>query len=113
MDKLEKYRDIVEKFITDYAQYQYAYGQVERQAVCDRTRDQYLLMISGWESDKIHRVHGCIIHISIINGKCWIQRDGTEDGVAYELETAGIPKSDIVLAFHSAEVRHHTGYAVA
>ena len=36
-----------------------------------------------------------------------------EDGIAYELEAAGVPKSDIVLAFHSEEVRPHTGYAVA
>ena len=49
----------------------------------------------------------------IINGKVWIQYDGTEDGVGYALEAAGIPKEDIVPAFHPESVRVHTGYAVA
>jgi hypothetical protein len=53
------------------------------------------------------------MHLDIIDGKIWIQRDGTEDGIAYELEDAGVPKCDIVLAFHSEDVRPHTGYAVA
>ena len=48
-----------------------------------------------------------------MRGKVWIERDNTEDGVAPELVQAGIPKSQIVLAFRSPEVRKHTEYAVA
>jgi hypothetical protein len=44
--------------------------------------------------------------------KCWIQRDGTESGIAHDLEAAGIPKDRIVLAFRPPAVRPHTGYAV-
>ena len=58
------------------------------------------------------RNHGCIIHLEIINGKIWIQRDGTEDGIATDLLAAGVPKSDIVLAFHPPEIRQHTDFAV-
>jgi hypothetical protein len=43
----------------------------------------------------------------------WIQRDDTEDGIAYELEDAGIPKTSIVLGFKQPEVRQYTDYAVA
>jgi len=43
----------------------------------------------------------------------WIQRNGTDDGIAIELEQAGIPKENIVLGFHEPDVRQHTGYAVA
>ena len=32
--------------------------------------------------------------------------------VAEDLELAGIPKSDIVLGFHPADVRPHTEYAI-
>ncbi|HDN26052.1 MAG TPA: hypothetical protein ENG03_02940 [Thioploca sp.] len=49
--------------------------------------------------------------MDIINDKLWIQRDDTEDGVAQELVNAGIPKDQIVLGFHPAEVRPHTEYA--
>ena len=111
MDKsLDNDRSIIENVLTDYSKYPYAYGQIERQLVFDRTRDHYLLMSVGWDK---RRVHGALIHIDLIDGKCWIQRDGTESGIALELEAAGIPKDRIVLAFRSPEIRAHTGYAVA
>jgi len=49
----------------------------------------------------------------IIDGKIWIQRDGTEYGIANELVEAGIPKEHIVLGFQSEEVRPYTDFAVA
>jgi hypothetical protein len=58
-------------------------------------------------------VHFPLVHIDIIDGKLWIQTDNTEHGIAPELVRAGIPKSDVVLAFRPAEVRQHTDYAVA
>lgn len=109
MDTAESYRAIIERVITDYSQWKYAYGEIDRMTVFDRNGDHYLLMIVGWDE---RRVHGCIIHIDLIGDKCWIQRDGTEDGIAYDLEAAGIPKSQIVLAFHAPDVRQYTGYAV-
>ena len=54
-----------------------------------------------------------MIHVDIVDGKIWIHRDGTEDGIAGELEEAGIPKSAIVLGFREPDVRPYTGYAVA
>ncbi len=68
-------------------------------------------MAKGWHDPR--RIHGCLIHIDIINGKVWVQRDGTEHGIATELVAAGIPKDHIVLGFHPPEVRQHTEYAVA
>ena len=52
-------------------------------------------------------------YTEIIDGKIWVQRDDTEDGVTYDLEEAGIPKDKIVLDFHPLHLRPHTGYAVA
>ena len=103
-------RAIIEWILADYAKYPYSHGEIERQLVFDRERDHYLLLSVGWDK---HRVHGCVIHIDLIDGKFWIQRDGTETGVAFDLEAAGIPKDRIVLAFKSAKVRPHTGYAVS
>jgi len=54
-------------------------------------------MTIGGYDDK--RVPGCLVHLDLINGKVWVQRDGTKYGVTRELEQAGIPKSDIVLGF--------------
>jgi hypothetical protein len=111
MDELESYREIIQQALQDYAAVPYAYGAIESRVVVDRSSDQYLLVNVGWDNGR--RVHGCLIHIDIINGKVWIQRDGTEEGIARTLVQAGIPKERIVLAFRSPELRRHTGYAVA
>jgi hypothetical protein len=37
----------------------------------------------------------------------------TEDGIATDLLEAGVPKEDIVLAFHAPEMRPYTEFAVA
>jgi hypothetical protein len=106
---LDSDRSIIENILTEYSQYRYAHGEIERQLVFDRERDHYLLLSVGWDKT---RVHGCVIHIDLIGGKLWIQRDGTESGVANDLEAAGIPKDRIVLAFKSPKIRALTGYAV-
>jgi XisI protein len=45
------------------------------------------------------------LHIDIIENKLWIEHDGTEDGLAYELMAAGIPQEYIVLAFKLSELQ--------
>jgi hypothetical protein len=111
MDPVATYRREIERILTEYARIPYAHGDIQLQTVFDRSSDHYLLMLVGW--DGIRRVHGALVHVDIINGKIWIQRDGTEYGIARELTDAGIPKDHIVLAFHPPEVRPDTEYAVA
>lgn len=111
MDRVEEYRSVVEKILNDNAAIPYSHGEIELRPIFNREQDTYLLLLNGW--DKRKRIHGVLVHIDIINGKIWIQRDGTEDGIADDLERAGVPKSDIVLAFHAPELRKHTEYAVA
>lgn len=110
MDTIDRYRTIIENIIREHAAIPYAYGDIARQMVFDRERDHYLLLSVGW---KAGRVHGCVVHVDIIDGKFWIQRDGTEYGIACELVDAGVPKDQIVLAWKSPEARRLTGYAVA
>ncbi len=111
MDTLKNYRRIIEKVLEDYADISYANGEIENEIILDRENDRYLVMSVGWEDAK--RIHACLVHIDIIGDRVWIQRDGTEDGTASELEQAGIPKKHIVLGFHEPDVRRHTEYAVA
>ena len=68
-------------------------------------------MREGWDDQR--RIHGCIVHAEIRNGKIWMHYDGIEDSITEDLVSAGIPKNCIVLAFHPADVRVHTGYAIA
>ena len=103
MDPLDRYREIIENCMNPYANVRYSVQDVSNEAIFDRTRDRYVVMSQGW--DKNRRVHGSLIHIEIIDGKVWIQRDGTEVGIAIELANAGIPKEDIVFGFRRPEQR--------
>lgn len=102
MDPIINYRQQVESILREYAKIPYAHGNIDIQMIFDHQHDHYLLMLVG--RDGIRRVHGCLVHIDIIDGKLWIQRDGTEYGIARELIEAGIPASQIVLAFRVPEM---------
>lgn len=109
--QLEHYRQIIESVLSEYTELPYSYAPIQSEVVFDRIHDRYLWMDVGWDGDR--RVHGCLVHIDIIDGKLWIQRDGTEEGIAADLERAGVLKEHIVLGFRPPEVRPYTGYAVA
>jgi hypothetical protein len=111
MDTLAAYRRGIEAVLRDYAQIPYAHGEIQTEVVVDRQADHYLLLAIGW--DGARRIHGSVVHIDIIDGKVWIQRDGTEHGIAEELVEAGIPRDRIVLGFRPADLRQYTQYAVA
>jgi hypothetical protein len=110
MDSLDTFRKAITDILADYSRDPYAYGDIQFEIVCDRPQDRYLLLINGWDGDK--RVYGPLIHCDIIDGKVWIQYDGTEDGVAFELLRCGVPKEQIVLGFRPPAVREHTDFGV-
>ena len=110
MDKLNQYREIVRRLVEEYARYKPSHGQIETEAIIDPAKDHYEVMHVGW--DGVRRVHGTVVHIDIHGDKVWVQYDGTSRPVAEELVAAGIPREDIVLGFHPAEVRPLTGFAV-
>lgn len=111
MATLETYRQIVENVLTEYARVPYAYGDIHTETVFDRVNDHYMLVNVGWHGDR--RIHGSLVHVDLIDDKIWIQRDGTEHGIANDLVEAGIPKEHIVLGFRAPEVRQYTGFAAA
>ncbi|KOP23906.1 fatty-acid synthase [Hapalosiphon sp. MRB220] len=112
MDLLkEQYREIIEKVLKEYVDFLGNDEEVEVELVFDRERDRYLLVETGWQDG--YRIYGTLLHIDIIDQKLWIQHDGTEEGVAVDLVTAGIPKEQIVLGFRTLEQRKHTEFAVS
>mgnify|MGYP001802238721 CR=1 FL=1 len=81
------------------------------QLILDETNNHYLLIEIGWQDQR--RIYGTLIHCDIIDGKIWIQQDGTEDGIAPELIALGVAPQQIVLGFKSIECRQITNYAIA
>lgn len=81
----------------------------ESTLIFDSDHDHYLLLIIGWQGDK--RIKNTMIHLRLKGGKIWIEEDWTEDGVATDLLQAGVPRDEIVLAFHPPHLRKYTEFA--
>jgi len=110
MTQIEEYQRYIIDILEEYKAYTSAEG-VEMQVMIDKENHHYQLSSVGWRKDR--RVHGCILHIDIKGNKLWIQHDGTEEGLANIFLEKGVPKENIVLAFHSPYKRQYTGFAVA
>ncbi|MTJ54267.1 XisI protein [Anabaena sp. UHCC 0253] len=111
MDKLERYQHYIESILQEYSQYKPSYGDVELQVILDKEHNHYQLMTVGWNGEK--RIYGIMLHIDIKDGKIWIQHNGTERRIAQDLLELGVPKQDIVLAFHSPTRRKYSDFAVS
>ena len=108
----EQYRQLIQTLLSERAnRSQLSNPEIEAQAVFDRDHDHYQLVYVGWKRNG-DRDYGCLLHLDIKDGKIWIQYDGTEGGIALELVKLGVPKEDIVLAYHPVSVRKFTEFAV-
>ncbi|MEZ4607742.1 MAG: XisI protein [Deinococcales bacterium] len=110
MDKVVVFQEAIYKLLDEYGQYQPSYGDIKVVKVIDPIGHHYQLMIMGWF--KYIRSYGAIFHADIIDGRIWIQHDGTEDGIANRLVDMGIAKEDIVLAYQEPFKRAYSGFAV-
>ncbi len=112
MDRLKRYRQIVQEVLREYHQINEKSGStIESALAFDEVQDQYLLLLMGWRKDE--RIKSVMIHIRLKDDKISIEEDWTEDGVATDLLQKGIPREEIVLAFHPPHVRKYTEFASA
>lgn len=111
MDKLKKYREAVKSILKDYASLSPSTDEVTTQLLFDEENDHYQLMYVGWQNGR--RIYGAVIHMDIINGKVWLQYNGTEEDLAQSLLNQGVQRGDIVFGFKPVSVRKYTGFAIA
>ncbi|HLF85239.1 MAG TPA: XisI protein [Blastocatellia bacterium] len=113
MDKLTEYRNLIKRILTEHVELsksQFKAG-VEPILITDEERGHYMWLKLGWENGR--RVKYITVYARLRDGKFWIEEDLTEDGIATDLVREGVPKEDIVLAFHDPETRKHTDFAAA
>jgi hypothetical protein len=110
MANLIQYSTIVQKLLQDYAVLSGDDPTVDTELIFDTVRHSYQLVHVGWHDDR--RIYGCILHLDIKDGKIWLQHNGTENDIPAELVEMGVPKTDIVVGFHSPFKRQFTEYAV-
>jgi XisI protein len=112
MEKMKKYKQIIQSLLEEYAQFKPAnLTEVENQLVFDEKRNVYQLLRHGFEDRK--RVFYIVFQMDIKDGKIWVQQDTTDVPIVQRLLDAGVPKSDIVLGFHAPYKRALAGFAVA
>lgn len=110
-EKTASYRQIIQDILSEVAAIPNLETGIEDRLLFDKHNDSYAMITEGW--DREERVHHVVAHLEIFNGKVWIQADNTDLVIARELESRGIPKSDIVLGFRPVAVRAESEYAVA
>lgn len=112
MDKELKYKEIVKKVLNRYVEIdrQHPEEGVDYFLVSDDIQGHYLWTSLGWSKGKRTRyVHA---HLRVKDEKIWIETDLTEQGIATDLLNKGVPKDDIVLAFHEPSMRQYTEFAI-
>ena len=112
MDTLTRYRELARRIVSEDARGQLNIAGLRLIPIVDLENDHYLVVLYGRDHTG-RRVNNIILHLDIIDGKFWVQYDGTDQAVASRLVEAGVPKQHIVLGFRSPEMRQHTDYAVA
>lgn len=113
MDKLTEYSSLIKRILSEYVALcnRHPNPSIETFLVVDEAKAHYIWMNLGWQNGD--RVTGITVYVRIRDGKFWIEEDWTEDGIANDLVRAGVPKEDIVLAFHAPEMRQYTEFATA
>ncbi|MEN0003112.1 MAG: XisI protein [Bacteroidota bacterium] len=110
MDRLKELQTIVKTVVKRYADYrEHELDELDTQVVLDDTHNHYFLQYVGWND--MERIHYCLLHLDIKNGKIWIQRDFIDHGVATDLLEMGVAKSEIVLGFQAPFKRPFTEFS--
>lgn len=114
MDKMKKYQKIVSEVILDVAQKLSTTHDIDSESLLsiDKIHGQYIILMDSWEG--IERSYGPLVHIEIkLDSKVWLRFDGTDLEIGQELLNKGISEKDLVLAFHSPQMRKYTQFAMA
>ncbi len=111
MDTVNRYRQAIRQVVEKYASYESSTPEINHELVIDSERDHYEVLVIGWQNSR--RVYHPMMHFDIINGKVWLQVNNTDRELTDELIELGVPREDIVLAFHPKNIRQYTGFAVS
>lgn len=114
MDSLDKNRQILLKVLEDYLDRRKNNPPtgVETQGIFDTKNDHYEIKKLGWRNER--RIYFTVFHFDLMpDGKIWVQANASDYDIIGDIEAAGVPKSEIVLAFHAPSIRPYSGYAAA
>jgi hypothetical protein len=112
MASVTKYQKVILNLLNDYAAVKSPiWPNVDNQVIADTKNNHYQLIRIGWDH-KNNFIHYVTFHFDIKGGKIWVQANNTDRPIADELMQNGVKEKDIVLGFHSPEVRSQMRFAV-
>ena len=111
MDRTDEFRLIARRVMQEVAAMMPSEGQTRTELVCDESMGHYQLGEVGWEGNR--RIDNVYLHLDVMENKVWIQHDGTNLRLADLLMSEGVPRENIVLAFHHPDLRLYTDFAAA
>ncbi len=112
MDTIKSYKKIAHKIVVDVVQKLSHNDGFEAILSIDAERGQYIVMSDGWNG--IERHYAILVHIEVRSDtKVWLRIDATDLEIGQELLNNGVSPKDLVLAFHSPQMRKYTAYAMA
>lgn len=113
MDKIKFFRQIIKEVLHEYADAElnkaYKPDDLQVRLIIDTENDHYQVLYAGWQNNQ--QIFSPLFHFDIIDEKIWIQRNISDYDIISDIENKGVPKSDIVLAFQSPQMRRFTEYA--
>lgn len=113
MDRLNRYRQLVKQYLSQYARLmeQQPVPELDTILSFDDDHGQYMLLKMGWPNER--RARHTLLHVAVRRDKIWVEVDLTEESIASFLLENGVPSTDIVLAFQPPSLRSFTEFAVA
>jgi XisI protein len=112
MDKVTFYKSTVRTLMEHFAEMDAPEQDgLKTYLISDDQHGHYLLMTIGWHDN--HRTYFPYLHIDVNNDKVYVEKNMSEISIAKVLEEKGIPKEDIILAFHAPFKLPYTRYAVS
>ncbi len=107
MDKLNNYQMMIKNLLQSYLDERQRPETddvaVKTLLLTDDEHGLYLIMKNGWQHKD--RVQHILIFIRLHDDKIWVEEDWTDYEVVERLLEAGVPQTDIVLAFHHPMLR--------
>lgn len=111
--KVKHYQSILRQIFEYYNEILTRHPQPDKETVVviDDDGGHYILHTIGWEEDD--RIWDTPLYVRLRDDKIWVEIDWMSDAIVDHLLEAGVPKEDIVLAFHHPSMRPYTEFAPA
>lgn len=106
--KIKTYQRFILDFLNEYAAKMNQHKEFHAYVLADKEKHHYQLVRTGWRGKQ--RIHTIPFHFDIIEGKIWLQLNNTDIDLDAVFDKAGIPKKDIVLAWHRDYLRKRADY---